>query len=103
MTNIKYKDSYQGSIIALDQQNNSPYVDLQTALMNTFTSDNYAFIILDGYVMALIKHTDNCIYVFDSHARNEYGMPDDSGTAVVMKCFDITKLDQYIQCTLSCN
>ena len=50
VTNIKYKDFYQGSIIALDQQNDSPYVDLQTALMNTFTSDNYAFIILDGYI-----------------------------------------------------
>ena len=50
MTNIKYKDFYQGSIIALDQENDSPYVDLQTALMNTFTSDNYAFIILDGYI-----------------------------------------------------
>ena len=64
--------------------------------MTTFSSDNYAFIILDGYVMALIKHTDNCIYVFDSHARNEYGMPDDNGTAVVMKCFDITNLYRYI-------
>ena len=68
--------------------------------MTTFTNDNYVFIILDGYVMALIKHTDNSIYVFDSHARNEYGMPDDNGTAVVMKCCDITKLYQYLCSTL---
>ena len=40
--------------------------------MNTFLNHNYAFTILDGYVMALIKHDDNVIYVFDSHARNEY-------------------------------
>ena len=39
---------------------------------------SHVFIILDGYVMALIKHTDKVIYVFDSHAdaRCNYGMLD---------------------------
>ena len=65
--------------------------------MNTFSNDNYAFIILDGYAIALINHVDNCIYIFYSHARNEYGMPDSNGTAVVMKCFDISTLHQYLR------
>ena len=102
LTIIEYKDFYQGTIYSVDNQNDSPYLDLNTALMNTFTSDNYALIILDGYVMALMKHTDNSIYVFDSHARNEYGMPDDNGTAVVMKCCNITALGQYL-CSLAIN
>jgi hypothetical protein len=72
-------------------------LDLHSALMNTFSNDNYAFMILDGYTMALIKHTDNVIYVFDSHARNDYGMLDDNGTAVVMKCCDLTTLEQYLR------
>ena len=43
--------------------------------------------------MALIKSTD-CIYVFDSHARNARGMPDSNGTAVVMKFVNICNLEQ---------
>jgi hypothetical protein len=67
--------------------------------MNAFTNNNYAFIILEGYIMALIKTTD-CAYVFDSHARNCYGMPDPNGTAVVMKFADIYKLEEYL-CSIS--
>ena len=55
-------------------QHDSSYLDLHSALMNDFFNNNYAFIILKGYIMALIKHSDYCIYVFDSHARNFYGM-----------------------------
>ena len=39
--------------------------------MNAFSSNTYAFIILEGYInMALIK---DCIYLFDSHSRNVCG------------------------------
>ena len=48
--------------------------------------------------MALIKHTDNSIYLFDSHARNHTGMPDENGTAVVIKCDNIGMLVQYLHC-----
>ncbi len=34
---------------------------------------------------ALIKGLDSTFYLFDSHARNNNGMPDPNGTAVVMK------------------
>ena len=95
---INYKDFYQGRIARGEHENEAPYLPLHSALMNTFINDNYAFIILDGYIMALFKHTDNCIYVFDSHARNCYGMPDQNGTAVVMKCADIETLEQYLTC-----
>ena len=36
--------------------------------------------------MALLKSTQtDCIYLFDSHSRNGFGMPDPNGTAVVME------------------
>ena len=57
------------------------------------------FAILEGYIIALINTVD-CIYVFDSHARNNFGMPDSNGTAVVMKCDDVSQLQQYL-CSLS--
>ena len=61
--------------------------------MNAFMNDKYAFIILDGYIIALMKTVD-CIYAFDSHACNCFGMPDSNGTAVVLKCPDISKLEK---------
>ena len=50
-------------------------------------------------IMALIRTVD-CIYVFDSHARNDFGMPDPNGTAVVMKCAKVSELEHYL-CFLS--
>ena len=46
--------------------------------------------------MALIKSADNCLYVFDSHARNCFGMPDVEGSAVVLKYDNITQLELYL-------
>ena len=43
--------------------------------MNALSDNSYAFIILEGYIMALISTVDS-IYVFDSHARSVFGMPD---------------------------
>ena len=40
----------------------------------------------------LFKSVDNCFYVFDSHVRNCFVMPDVKGSAVVMK-YDITQLE----------
>ena len=48
-------------------------------------------------MMALIKETDN-FYLFDSHARDSSGIPDPSGTAVVMTFTNIIELEQYLYC-----
>ena len=63
--------------------------------MRSISDNNFAFIILEGYIIALINTVD-CIYVFDSHARNNFGMPDPNSTAVVMKCDDVSQLEQYL-------
>ena len=50
--------------------------------MNAF-SDDCAFIILEGYIMGLMKTADG-IYMVDSRVRNCFGMPDPNGTAAVI-------------------
>ena len=78
---IHYGKELQGLIIA-DQEIESHYYDIHTALLNTFLNDNHAILILEGYMVAIIKQTD-FFYLFDSHARDMSGMPDPNGTAVM--------------------
>ena len=92
---INYKEFFQGRIVCVEHENEVPYVTLHSALMNTFSDSNNAFIILDGFVMGLMKFLDS-FYVFDSHARNCSGMPDPNGTAVIMKCSTINILFEYL-------
>ena len=88
---VDYKEFYQGRVNHDEHETaEGPYFTLRSVLMNAFTDNNYAFIVVEGYIMALINTVD-CIYVFDSHARNCFGMPDPNGTAVVMKTVIITK------------
>ena len=67
---VEYKEFYQGRVNCDEYENEGPYLTLRSALMNTFNDNNFAFIILEGYTVALIN-TGDCIYVFDSHARNK--------------------------------
>ena len=69
--------------------------------MLSINDNSFAFIIQEGYIIASINTVD-CSNVFDSHARNNFGMNDSNGTAVVMKCDDVSQLEQYL-CSLSVN
>lgn len=70
---VEYKEFYQGRVNCDEYENEGPYLTLRSALMNAFNDNNFAFIILEGYIITLINTVD-CIYVFDSHARNNFGM-----------------------------
>ena len=94
---VEYKEFYQGRVNCDEKENECPYLPLHSALMNAFNDNNLAFIILEGYIIALINTVD-CISVFDSHAQNNFGMSDPNGTAVVMKCDDVSQLEQYLCC-----
>jgi hypothetical protein len=65
---IIYEKELQGLVIT-DREIESCYYDIHTALLNTFVNDCFAILILEGYMMALIKETDN-VYLFYSHARD---------------------------------
>ncbi len=93
---INYGKELQ-SLVITDQEIDSHYYDIHTALLNTFLIDNYAILILQGYMLAIMKQTDS-FYLFDSHARDHSGMPDPNGTAVVMKFTNILELEQYLYC-----
>jgi hypothetical protein len=90
---IKYRKELQGLVIT-DREIDSHYYDIHTALLNTFLKNSCAILILECYVMALIKQM-NIFFLFDSHARDSNGMPDPNGTAVVMKFNDILDLEQH--------
>ena len=93
---INYKNFYQGEIARHEHENEVPYFTISLALMNAFSDNDCVFIILEGYIIGLIKTAD-CIYMFDSHACNCFGMPDPNGTAAVMKFADISKLEEYLR------
>ena len=96
---INYNEFYQGQIGL--QEVEAPYFTLFSALTNAFSVRSYVFLILDSYTMALIKSVGD-IFIFDSHARNCFGMPDPNGSALVMKCADTKVLSNiYISSRLS--
>ena len=96
---INYQEFYQGTIFPCDLETGAPYFSLHFALMDAFANHDFAFIILDGYTMSLMKSA-NDIYLFDSHARNSFGLPDPNGFAVVLKFVSMDHLEHYL-CTLS--
>ncbi len=98
---IHYGKELQGLVIA-DQEIESHYYDIHTALFNTFLNDNHAILILEGYMVAIIKQTD-FFYLFDSHARDMSGMPDHNGTAVMMRFTNILELEQCLSSELHTN
>ena len=67
LSSVEHKEFYQGRVNCDQYENEHPYFTLRSALMNAFNDNNFAFTILEGYIIALINTVD-CIYVFDSHA-----------------------------------
>ena len=92
---INYGKELQG-LLRNEHEPEAPWFTIRAALMNTFTHNKYAIIILDGYMMALIRGVDSVFYVFDSHARNCTGMLDPNGTAVVMSSANVNELEEYL-------
>ena len=62
-----YKEFYQGRINCDEYENKGLYL-----------TSHLALIILEGYIIALINTVD-CIFVFDSHAGNNFGIPGPNG------------------------
>ena len=77
------------------------YVTLHSALMDTFSQHKYAILILQGYMIGIIFGIDSIFHVFDSHGRDEHGMPNPNGIAVVMSYENIDDLEYHLH-SLSC-
>ena len=66
---VEYKEYYHWRVNCDEYENESPYRTLRSALMNAFNDNNFAFIILEGYIIALINTVD-CITVSSSYCQN---------------------------------
>ena len=91
---IDYKQELQGLVVT-NEEIPSHYYKMHIAIANIFVKYKYAFMILESYMMALIKHME-CFYLIDPHARNCLGMLDPNGTAVVMQFANMLNLEQYL-------
>ena len=91
---IDYKQELQGFVVT-NEEIPSHCHKMHIAIANTFVKYKYAFMILESYMMALIKHLE-CFYLIDSHGRNVLGMPDPNGTAIVMKFANMLDVEQYL-------
>ena len=92
---LNYSQFYQGRI---DRSfcGEGPFCSLKQVLINAFSDSVNAMIVLDGYIMAVIKDSES-FYLFDSHARNSRGMPDENGTAVVLEFSELNELQNHIE------
>ena len=99
---VKHGQYFQGFIANNNglETIDTPYITLRSVLMDTFSQYKYAILILQGYRIGVFG-IDSIFYVFDSHGRNEYGMPDPNGTAVVM-CYENIDDLEYHLVSLSC-
>ena len=73
-----------------------PFFSLKQVLINAFSDSSNAMLVLDGYVMAVIQKSD-FLYLFDSHARNSLGIPDENGTSVVLKFSELDEFQNHVE------
>eukprot|EP00794_Sanderia_malayensis_P010507 gene10507-11611_t len=91
---VRYFDCYQGLCRAVDVQ--PPFWSLQDALVEASTVSSSLIMIISGYMTAIICGENSMFYIFDSHARNNSGLPDAEGTAVLMFLSGIDSLCKHI-------
>ena len=60
-----YGKEFQGHVRSSEIDTDGPYYDLHVALMTCFATEKYSSIILQGYVMAIIRDLNFGCYVFD--------------------------------------
>ena len=81
---LQYSESLAESLFMTS--NNGPYMTLQNSLIEVFSSSrlNYNCCLLTAGInaVAVFKHSEESFKIFDSHAKDFYGMPHSFG-----KCF----------------
>ena len=71
--------------------------ELNTWLQYVFNISDRNILILDGYMMALYKHTTTGQYLyFDSHSRDENGLVAGEGTSIVLIFDSLQNLLKYL-------
>eukprot|EP00794_Sanderia_malayensis_P013244 gene13244-14604_t len=73
-----------------------PFWSLHDALVEASNVSSSLIMIISGYMTAIICGENSMFYMFDSHARNNSGLPDAEGTAVLMFLSGIDSLCKHI-------
>ena len=88
---LNYNKFYQGRIDS-SFCGDGPFCSLKQVLINTFSDSSNAMLVLDGYCYQKIRF----LYLFDSHARNSLGIPDENETAVVLKFSELNEFQNHV-------
>ena len=101
--NLEYSDSFSGALLMT--VNNDPFVTLENALNEVFHSLNYksCLLTIGMNTVAIMMPFPDVFKVFDSHARDLYGMPSISGYCVLVSVEGIQNLVQYFHLTSQCS
>ena len=85
--------------------NNDPFVTVKNALNEVFHSFNYksCLLTIGMNTVAIMTPFPDVFKVFDSHARDLYGMPSMSGYCVLISVEGIQNLVQYFHLMSQCS
>jgi hypothetical protein len=96
---VQYSESYTGHVFMIS--NNEPYLTLQNALNKIFLSSelnySYALLTISCNTVAIFRMLDGSFRIFDSHARNLFGMQHAFGKCVLLAIANIQNLTVYFQ------
>lgn len=70
-------------------------LSLHDAFSECFMKNKHALICIGCYASAVIQ-TETSFFLFDSHARNQQGLPDGDGKAIVLSFCNLDNLCAYI-------
>jgi hypothetical protein len=77
---------------------NNPYILPFSCAVQTLIHQGYtSFLLTIGLNTVGIYTTENCLKIFDSHARDSFGMAHPNGTCVLVEVDSINTLLQYFQ------
>ena len=99
---LQYSESLTGSLFMMS--NNGPYMTLQNSLIEIFSSSrlNYNCCLLTAAIntVAVFKSSEQSFKIFDSHAKDFYGMPHSFGKCTLLSIEGLENLVSYFQ--ISC-
>ena len=96
---LEFTESYSGSLHNATLNENIPYVMPLDCALQTLIQEGYiSFLLTIGCSTVAIYTTSNDVLkIFDSHARDSFGMCDGHGTCVLLEVNSINNLIEYLK------
>ena len=96
---LEFSESYSGNLHAATLNENIPYVmPLDCALQCLIQESYNSFLLTIGSnTVAIYSIPNGSLKIFDSHARDSFGMPHSDGTCVLLELNSINSLTEIFQ------